>query len=700
MKPPINFAPKLNVCFFLALVSLYIFKIKSYLLGNQFIFHDNLPYLSDSILLNTGKLPSVPRLRSIHQTLGVPTWMNSEIRIGFDPINILFGNISRTFQINILQVEAWRIAALFVFCVYCIWQISIQLKLHPLAQFLIILLLLQSPLSFGLWGQAAGLLMPFKYVPITILLILKFFQSKKTYLAILSLASFLLSIQSYQGIYALTFYIMLMFCFLNVPRLRYLLSFILHNSTLFITFICTAVLLVLPLGIALLEVRQKFFILPREVFKVPYSTELNFSELDYVFGEKQIFNPWHGGLWVGYFPFLLILIGIVLSFLIAKNKIEPSSLNLNQSHQFLRLSVLNAMVLYLTIDSPVPFARLSSSVIDAPNTFLGARNWGFLSSIFNCLTIFIAGIALHLSIVFIQNKSKFRILKSLSLLISLIFLAIDLSRLPIQAREVDVLSSLWMPKDRIESLNLENFSNLSRIQSARDFMFYPQKYFPFTAEGASIWGKSTLNYKDTYSDYQSWKVIPTTTLTHSYEYLDFRKSKDFQVFADENTWRESRFSTDFYLSTNSVCIKSDAYSNGKDLNDLITYIDVIATDTTPIPTCNSKLPKSNSLPKVALLYSDNTRKTFSVQTREYGFLILNENFDSNFRAQTSEGIRLKVFPANLRGLAIPLEPGKYELRLDYFPVLYIQTFLLRLFAFLFLLIGLAFAYARRSQFEF
>ena len=68
----------------------YLISIKNFLAGKIYVFHDNLPYLSDLIISQSGPNVALPQLRSFHQTQSIPTWQNSEMRIGFDPFSIMY----------------------------------------------------------------------------------------------------------------------------------------------------------------------------------------------------------------------------------------------------------------------------------------------------------------------------------------------------------------------------------------------------------------------------------------------------------------------------------------------------------------------------------------------------------------------------------------------------------------------------------
>jgi hypothetical protein len=688
---------RLHNSIFLLLVSLYCFTFRDYLLGNRFIFHDNLPFLTDSILSNTGRLALEPRLRSGDQTLGIPTWINSEIRIGFDPLNILFGSISSIFNVNLLQVEAWRLSFLFLFCVFCVWQITIIMGLTRLSQACVILLLLQSPISMSLWGQAAGLLMPFKYVPLTILFILKFIRSRKSYHAIIAVISFLISIQTYQGIYALTFYLFFAGVFFKKNSLKIVLSIVgAHPIASLFLFMING-LCILPLFLALFEVREKFFVLPREVFRTPYFLDVKSEELQYIFNLENVFNPWHGGLWVGYFSFLAIVLGMFFALSKLKNGRNASSKDLVLSKIFLRLVLLSAISFFFATASPVPFSEISSNFSDGGTTFLGARNWGFYSSVFNCLVVFSAGISVHLFVTFTPSAKDQKAAKRITLCLAFLLVAVDLSRIPAQARAVDALSNAWMPKDSIVSASLENFRTTTLDTTTRDFLFNPKPHFPFTSEGATLWGISSMNYLDTYSEYANWEITPTTTLTHSYEYRDYRLSKDYSVFSDELLWRNSRFSKIFYLSTKVRCYSEERYNDDLAMNNDILYYDIIKSGDLSQPVCKPPKFEVAEAARVKLISSGDTNKRFSIQTDQRALLLVNENYDANFRAHTSTGNITRVYPANRRALAVELEPGTYDLDLVYTPTSYLISIYLRLITLTFLLLVLIWSYARRRE---
>ena len=243
----------------------YLISIKNFLAGKIYVFHDNLPYLSDLIISQSGPNVALPQLRSFHQTQSIPTWQNSEMRIGFDPFSIMYFTILKNFDFHILQVEAWRIAIIYLFFVLSVVWIGKFLELNQFSQLLLMFMLLVSPFTQSIWGQGAGFLMPFKFVPITILFFLKWCKNWRKIDFVVGSIFLGLMTQSYQAIYALFVMAVICIVFLSKDKWRAILAFCFQHQLLVLSSFSWLVVSSLPLLVAYQETTSKFIALPRIV---------------------------------------------------------------------------------------------------------------------------------------------------------------------------------------------------------------------------------------------------------------------------------------------------------------------------------------------------------------------------------------------------------------------------------------------------
>lgn len=123
-------------------VIVFIFTHHDFILGNNHIFHDNFPYLADLILSNRGSSIFEPQLRSAYQTFGIPTWLNSELRIGFDPIIIFALKVISFFQLSLLDSIDLLFTFLFVFMSAGLYLIFTFHKVKKLFQLIFLFIFL------------------------------------------------------------------------------------------------------------------------------------------------------------------------------------------------------------------------------------------------------------------------------------------------------------------------------------------------------------------------------------------------------------------------------------------------------------------------------------------------------------------------------------------------------------------------------
>lgn len=655
------------------LIVAYLFSVKNFLTGNKLIFHDNLPYLSDLILSQSGSKFWLPKLRSFHQTQAISTWQAAELRIGFDPVAIGFFRLLSYFRINILLATAWYLTAFFLFFVLTVTLIGKFLGLKNFSLFFLLLMLLLSPNAQSMWGQAPGFLMPFRYVPITIFFFLKWFKSWKTRDILLGSLFFGLTLQGYQAGYA-CFVLAVTFAvfFSKIPG-NNLVAFCRRHYLVLFACLCWITAASIPLIVAFLEVNSKFFALPREY--MPYSYDMDFPRIYRSSYWKD--GLWHGSLWAGFTCFFLVALSGALLALKALKNLPSVGQVLSDFEIWWRVALIAAVFLGFSV---VGTDRLT--VFSPGEYFFGLRNWGFLSSMFTTASVLLGAISLNF---FLTSREKIDLHKLSNALIVLFFVAfVSLDVFVFKSSDVETRSQENANPALVKTEFLTSSLRSRQINQAlqREFLFDPVIFFPIVHEGAAIWDSASHNFHRVFSDYKGWPQLPSTTVTHSFEYLDYYESRNVKVYNDEKLWRNSKFSKLFYVSNSPMCVNEGAYKNVSQNEKHLSKFDLIKVGMDIPKFCNgAKYPIIPGDKLTVVQRSDEVKEV--EYTSEYGMIVVfNENYDNHLKIDGEKTKIYSIMPANWRSSAVFLPPGSGTITVSYRPTLFILVSYLRFFFFL------------------
>jgi hypothetical protein len=650
-----------GIVFFLS-VSVFFYIHYDFIFGDSHIFHDNLPFLSDLILSNRGEYFNTPQIRSVYQTLGIPTWINSEIRIGFDPIAIFILKLISNLKLDLFNTLDILFSIYYISASAGLYMILNYLKVGILSKSLFLVYFFISPFSFSIWAQGYGFLLPFKYIPWIIYLYLVFIQSAKKSTFTILIFFICLTFQNYQFIYA-AFVLAVLFLTLNSKKNYIVLiqtfksNIIFYSSMIFVPLFS-----LIPLFVAVDDLKNKIQVLPRTIDIPPYSTNFFSTYIGHFSSLNYLENWWHGSTWVGYFPIFIISISM---FIMMINRIKYRFI----LKLIFKLMIVYLILIYFSTSSPLPFPVTSNFLFFNEKTFFGLRNWGFVTPIASIILYLCA--TLLLDAILKWNSIKKNVVPVFLISIAILLLVFDFGKsLQEKTNLISTYKSLYS-RDLQQNISIDFlYDNSFRTLKDRSFLFDPTSFYPITIEGASIWKVSSMNYlsKD---DQYIWKFKPTTTITHSYEYVDFYRSSSLDLFKNEDLWRQSRLSQPFFISSNFICLSKEDYVNVSTYNLMLLSTDFIQVQDMRQPFCKEAEMPSHRPERVIIKQIDNNRLEIFYNSSKDFFLIINQNYDDNFRLTGPTKGTDKIFPTNWRSTGIFLGPGTKTLTLEYFPVRYL-----------------------------
>ena len=642
----------------------YLISIKNFLVGKRLIFHDNLPYLSDLIISQSGRDFGLPKLRSFHQTQAIPTWLNAELRIGFDPFSIIFFTILKNFDFDILQVEAWRISIFYLFFVLSVAGIGKFLKLNQFSQLLLVFMLLISPFTQSIWGQGSGFLMPFKFAPITILFILKWCKNWRCIDFAVGSLFLGLVIQGYQAIYAVFVIAVICFAFSSKDKWRAIATFCFQHQFLVLISLCWIIASCLPLVVTLREITSKFISLPRIVMPKPYNQP--------IFGGLR----WHGSMWTGYTSYFLLGIFVISGYF---RNFFSSQHGVKFSKDLEVLWRLFLVVILFYFFAVTPVNQLSA--LSPGDNFLGLRNWGFLASIFNTVSAILAALVLNL---FLKSYERFQApnFSKLFFVFLLFFIGLDVFSFQPKIIEDTSLEIVDPENVKVRYRTSDLSSTDLNLNLQRDFLFDPIKYFPITHEGSAIWQIPSYDFRRNFQEYEGWVQKPTTIVTHSFEYIDFSNSRGVQLYSDTQMWKNSRFSKPFYIVRLPRCIRELSYEDISKQERYLLNFDLIKVGDEIPKLCNEKKDSNFSGDYLSVKQLSGELKKFYYSSKEGMIVVFNENYDSHLTVKGKKNIEYVITSANWRGSAVFLPPGSDTVVISYNPSWFIHVSYLRLVAFL------------------
>lgn len=659
---------------FIAILALgYLISIKNFLAGKRFVFHDNLPHLSDLIISQSGRNFVLPQLRSLHQTQAIPTWQNSELRVGFDPFSTIFFTTLKNFDFDILQVEAWRISIIYLFFVLSVVWIGKFLELNQSSQLMLVFMLLFSPFTQSIWGQGAGFLLPFKFVPITILFFLKWYKNWRPIDFVVAFIFLGLVAQGYQAIYALFVLAVICIAFSSKDNRQAISVFCFQHKFLVLLSLGWLVVSFLPFLVAYQETVSKFVSLPRIIMPFTYN-----QSRPSIF---ELLNPgsvdvWHGSMWTGYTSyFILGSFVILVSFQYFCRSRREAKFS-KDIKVFWRLLLVIALFYFIAV---TPNSQLTA--LSPGDHFLGLRNWGFLASIFNSGSAMLAALALNL-VLKSYRSSWHPIFQKFFFVLLTFFICLDV--ISSQPKKIEDTSIEFVNPANIKvkyiTSDLDSKSYIPNPQ--REFLFDPVKYFPIVHEGSAIWGIPSFNFRQNFDEYEGWAQKPTTTVTHSFEYLDFYHSNEVGLYQDAQTWKHSRFSKPFYIVRLPRCVLNSDYKDiGKQEKYLVNFDLIKVTEKVP-KLCTEKKTSNHLEDFLSVKQVNSELKEVSYSSKEGMIAVFNENYDSHLTAKGKKNVKYQVTSANWRSTAVFLPPGSDTIIISYNPAWFVGVSYLRVVTFL------------------
>lgn len=651
----------------------YLVSIKNFLAGNRFTFHDNLPYLSDLIISQRGRNLVLPQLRSLHQTQAIPTWQNSELRVGFDPFSNIFFTILKNFDFDILQVEAWRISIIYLFFVLSIVWIGKFLEFNQKSQLVLVFMLLVSPFTQSIWAQGAGFLMPFKFVPITILFFLKWCKNWRPINFVVAFIFLGLVTQSYQAIYALFVLAVICIAFLSRDKWRPILVFCLQHKFLVLLSLGWLVVSFLPFLVAYQETKSKFVSLPRIIVHHGYNQPR--PQISELLNPGSV-DAWHGSMWTGYTSNFIISSFIILVSFQYFNRSRREARFSKDIKVFWRLFLIVALFCVIAV---TPISQLTA--LSPGDYFLGLRNWGFLTSIFNSGSAMLAALALNL-VLKSYRSSWYPNFQKVFFVFLMFFVCLDvISFQPkkIEDTSIETVNPADVKVNYLTS-DLDSKSFVPNLQ--REFLFDPVKYFPIVHEGSAIWGIPSFNFRKNFDEYEGWVQKPTTTVTHSFEYLDFYNSNEVRLYQNAQTWKHSRFSKPFYIVRLPRCVLKSDYKDISNQEKYLVNFDLIKV-TEKVPKLCTEKKTSNYLDDFLSVKQVNSElKAVFYSSKEGMIVVFNESYDSYLTVKGKKNAKYQIASANWRSIAVFLPPGSDTLIISYNPAWFVGVSYLRVITFL------------------
>jgi hypothetical protein len=326
-----------------------------FLAGNFFHYHDSAMGLMESYLffdsIFRGELP----LWSHALNSGMPLWTSVEAFAVFDPVAVVVWTISFFTHRNGALAYQWTcVAWLWIFALGGM-LLTAKINRAPAVLLAVFVVLFGGPIASSLSSQTWGYLNPFRYTPLVLWCFLNLWErpSRNRAIALGLITAF--SAASYQTVFSLIYVSLFIVSFLLCQKgsFRFLLN---HANTFLLSAVVSAVGL-FPTFLIGLEMLREVPVIRTHgtgTYRIPLGDLLP-SLMD----RKLV--AWHGGLYMGLVPLVIVLAGFVL---LAAKKSRQSFSPLEKT--WLCVTLLS---LALAVDHLSPSFLNESSV--------GVRNFGF-----------------------------------------------------------------------------------------------------------------------------------------------------------------------------------------------------------------------------------------------------------------------------------------------------------------------------------